>query len=134
MTKKGLEVCSDCNDYPCNRFDSARNGYDSFVTHRKVFTNLDFIKGNGIDCFIDQQKIRINILLDFLANYDNGRSKSFFCISCSLLPLDELQEACRFMKNLDDSIDVKDKNERLVDCLQEIAENLEIELKLNNKK
>lgn len=134
VIKNGLEVCSDCKDYPCSRFDSERKGYDSFVTHKKVFANLDFIKSNSIDCFIDLQKVRMNILTDFLANYDDGRSKSFFCISCALLPLDKLQETHRFIYSPSDSLVIKEKNKRLKDKLQMMAENLKIDLKLNNKK
>jgi hypothetical protein len=134
VIKNGLEVCSGCKDYPCSRFGPERKGYDSFVTHKKVFANLDFIKSNGIDCFIDLQKTRMNILTDFLDNYNDGRSKSFFCISCALLPLDKLQEIHRFTECLKDSSDIKEKNKRLKDKLKMMSENLKIDLKLNNKK
>jgi hypothetical protein len=133
VIKNGLEVCSDCKDYPCSRFDSERKGFDSFVTHKKVFANLDFIKGNRIDCFIDRQKSRMNILIDFLTKYDDGHSKSFFCISCALLPLDKLQETKQFMNSLSDSLAIKEKNKQLKDKLQLIGENLGIILKLKNK-
>lgn len=113
MIKNGLEVCSDCKDYPCSRFDSERIGYDSFVTHKKVFTNLDSIKGSGIDYFIDGQNNRMNILIDYLAKYDDGRSKSFFCISCTLLPLDKLYESSRFIDGLSHFFDIKEKNKQL---------------------
>jgi hypothetical protein len=131
--KKGLEVCSECNDYPCNRFEPERKGYDSFVTHKKVFANLDFIKEHGILNFIDEQKLRMNILADFLSNYDEGRSKSFFCISCALIPLDKLQETHKYIINKDDSMLLKDKNKLLKERLQKAAKSLEIDLKLNNK-
>jgi hypothetical protein len=134
VIKNGMEVCADCKDYPCKRFDPEKNGYDSFVTHRKVFSNLNFIKDNGIESFTDQQKKRMNILFDFINNYDDGRSKSFFCISCALLPLDKLKETHRFITKLDDSIEIKKKNKQLKDSLRKISENLEIDLKLNNKK
>lgn len=134
VIKNGLEVCSVCKDYPCKRFDSKGENYDSFVTHKKMFTNLDFIKSNGIECFIDQQKIRMNILKDFIANYDDGRSRSFLCISCALLPLDKLQETYRFINNISDSLEIKEKNKRLKDSIQTIAENLKIDLKLNTRK
>jgi hypothetical protein len=134
VAKKGLEVCSDCDGYPCKRFDSERSGYDSFVSHKKVFENLDLINCNGIDLFIDQQKIRINILKDFIANYDDGRSKSFFCVSCALLPLDDLQKIHKSATDLSDLIDIKDKNKLLKEKLQIIAGNLKVDLKLNNKK
>jgi hypothetical protein len=134
VIKNGMEVCSDCKEYPCSRFDPERRGYDSFVTHKKVFANLDYIKGNRIDRFIDQQKIRMVILIDLLAHYDDGRSKSLFCVSCALLPLDKLQETHRFIDGLSDSIDVKEKNKRLKDELRTIAENMNIDLHLHNNK
>jgi predicted nucleotide-binding protein (sugar kinase/HSP70/actin superfamily) len=134
VIKKGLEVCSDCNDYPCKRFDSEKDGFDSFVTHKKVFSNLDFIKSKGIDLFIDNQKIRIGILTEFLTNFDDGRSKSFFCVSCALLPLDKLKESHDIVKNYKDSIDIKIKNKRLREFLLKTADTLEIDLKLNTKK
>ena len=40
--KKGLEVCSECDEYPCSRYDAEKKGLDSFVTHKKVFPNLEF--------------------------------------------------------------------------------------------
>jgi hypothetical protein len=134
VIKNGKEVCSDCSEYICKRFEPEKRGFDSFVSHKRVFRNLDFIRDQGMDSFIDQQKIRMQILSDFLNNYDDGRSKSFFCISCALLPLEKLQETHGFMSILNDSQDIKEKNKRLKDRLFDIAWDLNIELKLNNKK
>jgi hypothetical protein len=134
VIKNGVEVCSDCRDYPCRRFDPERDGFDSFVTHRKVFNNLDLIKRNGIDSFIARQKNRMEILVDFLTDYDDGRSKSFFCLSCTLLPLDKLQEVHSFIYNHFDSSSLKEKNKLLKDKLQMIADYLKIDLILIHKK
>ncbi|MFH0895813.1 MAG: DUF3795 domain-containing protein [Bacteroidota bacterium] len=131
--KKELEVCSECIEYPCKRFDAEKEGYDSFVSHQKVFVNLDFIKQNGINDFILQQKQQINILNNFLNHYDDGRSKSFFCICCTLLPLDVLQETQKFAKKLKEESNLKEKNKQLRNKLQRTAEELKIELKLKNK-
>ena len=134
VIKNGLEVCSDCKDYPCKRFDTEKDGYDSFVTHKKVFENLDYIKSNGINKFIVLQELRINILKDFLANYNDGRSKNFFCISCALLPFDKLQEIHKLSEDFINLNDIKVKNKRLKEILTKTADELNIELKLNNKK
>jgi len=134
VIKKGLEVCSECNDYPCSRFDSVSKGYDSFVTHKKVFSNLDFIKSKGINSFLNHQKIRMDILIVYLVNYDDSRSKSFFCISCTLLPLDKLIETHKFIDSLGESLVVNEKNKLLKEKLLLIANNLKIDLKLYNKK
>ena len=134
MIKNELEVCSDCNDYPCKRFDSEKNGYDSFVTHKKVFANLDYIKTNGIENFIDNQNVRIDILNYLLTNFDDGRSKNFYCISCALLPVDKLKEVDRFAKTVNEKNETKEKCKRIKNSLTKIADSLDIDLKLNKKK
>jgi hypothetical protein len=73
-------------------------------------------------------------LIDFLAKYDDGRSKSFFCTSCTLLPLEKLTEIHKFIGGLSDSIDIKKRNKHLKDKLQMVAQSLDMDLKLNNKK
>jgi len=131
--KKGFEVCSECNDYPCKRFDSERDGYDSFVTHRKVFENLDTIKNFGHTHFINSQDIRIRILRKLLTNFDDGRSKNFFCLGCALLPLERLQEVHEFAINLGSEIELKEKCKQIKNYFTKIADSLAIELKLNHK-
>jgi hypothetical protein len=133
VSKNGFEVCSDCKDYPCTRFDPELQGFDSFVTHKNVFTNLRFIQEKGIGCFIDQQKIRMDILMDFLSKYDDGRSKNFFCISCALLPIDKLREAQKSINNQNGPWVTKEKNKLLKQKILMTADNLGITLKLNNK-
>ena len=132
--KNGFEVCSECNDYPCKRFEAENVRYDSFVTHQKMFANLEYIKDNGIEQFVENQKIRMIILDDLLSNYDDGRSKSFFCISCTLLPIDKLKEVHEFAQKLDSDKTLKDKTKTLKEFLITIANSLHIELKLNQKK
>lgn len=133
VIKNGFEVCSDCKDYPCKRFDSEKDGFDSFVTHKKVFTNLDEIKNNGIETFIEKQSIRIQILKDLLSEFDDGRSKSFYCISCALLPLDKLQEVNGFAHNLNETIDQKMKSKLIKNHIARIADSMDIDLTLNKK-
>ncbi len=58
-------------------------------------SNLNFIKEYGIERFIEQQKKRIKLLETMIENFDDGRSRSFFCKATALLDL----------KNLEDSID-----------------------------
>ena len=133
VNKRGLETCADCAEFPCKRFDKEGSGLDSFVTHRKVFSNLDFVKLNGIELFMDKQRIRMDILTDLLNRYDDGRSKSFYCLACALLPIGKLNECRICIDSIDNSADVKDKCKKLKECILQIAEDLKIELKLNNK-
>lgn len=104
------------------------------MTHKKVFANLDYIKANGIENFINNQNVRIDILNYLLTNFDDGRSKNFYCISCALLPNNKLQEVSSFAKTLNDKIETKEKCIRIKNSLTEIADLLDIDLKLNKKK
>ncbi|MEA3391675.1 MAG: DUF3795 domain-containing protein, partial [Candidatus Marinimicrobia bacterium] len=122
VTKHGFEVCSDCPDYPCKRFDPEKEGYDSFVTHQNVFANLDMIKKEGIEIFLKQQSKCMAVLVDFLENFNDGRSKSFFCLATALLPLDILCEAYQFAHDLDIHLTLKERNTRLKDKLKSLAE------------
>jgi hypothetical protein len=133
VAKHGCEVCSECSEYPCSRFEAEKNGYDSFVTHRKVFINLDSIKNNGLKPFLSQQALRIKILSEYLAKYDDGRSKSFFCTCCALLPIDRLAEINKYMNGINETTLLKDKNHLLKSKLESAANDLQINLKLNRK-
>ena len=51
VKKKGLEVCGECGDFSCPKFE--------------------------------QQNRRINLLKTMLEGYDDGRCKSFYCLSAA---------------------------------------------------
>jgi hypothetical protein len=131
--KKGFEVCSECPEYPCKRFEPEKEGFDSFVTHQNIFKNLNSIKSKGIDHFIKNQNIRINLLEYLLENFDEGRSKGFFCLACALLPLDNLIEIIDAAKNEELPVDIKEKSKYMRQKFDLLARIYEIELKLRRK-
>ena len=55
--------------------------------------NLNFIKEHGIKIFIAQQKKRIKLLERMIENFDDGRSKSFFCKAACLHDLTNLESS-----------------------------------------
>src|SRR5215469_1380412 len=44
-----LEVCGQCIEYPCKKFKDKNIEKDSFVTHKKMLENHDYIKRSGIE-------------------------------------------------------------------------------------
>ena len=68
---------------------------DSFVTHKRIFQNHELIKQIGVEAFISEQNKRILILRDMLENFDDKRSKSFFCLAAAMLPIECLQTAMK---------------------------------------
>jgi len=102
---------------------------DSFVTHRNTITNLKSIKKNGYDAFIKQQKMRIQLLEELIEKYDDGKSKSFYCLSAALLPIDELKQA--IVKNIsqkETGYDKKQQAKALKNAFNNIAEKNKVEL------
>lgn len=88
--------------------------------------NLNFIKEHGIEKFVKQQKKRINLLETMIENFDDGRSRIFFCKATALIDLTSLEnslsEATQKIKT--DNIkpdDIKIKAKILRSILNEIA-------------
>lgn len=105
VKKNSLEVCAECKKFPCAKFEKETGATDSFVTHRRTIQNQEFIMKKGIKLFIEQQKKRINILEIMLDFYDDGRSKSFYCLATALLSLDGLIESIEKAE-----LELEDKN------------------------
>lgn len=87
----GWETCAECPRFPCEKL---RNWdvSDSFVTHQKSLENLRQIKDKGMVEFAKQQQERIRLLNKLIKEYDDGKSKSFFCLATALLEIDDLNE------------------------------------------
>lgn len=102
VKKRGLEVCAECGDFPCQKFDKETGERDSFVTHRKIMSNQKLIAETGIGTFIEQQRQRIAFLETALQRHDNGRNKNLFCLAAALLSVESLNESSSFAENGDD--------------------------------
>lgn len=127
--KYGLEVCSQCIEYPCRKYeDRGKIERDSFVSHKRIFPNHDMIRANGFDKYLARLNERIGILKEMLAGYDDGRNKSFYCIAAALLPSSSLHSALSEVKNVED--DKKNKAKALRAILTGYADSENIELKL----
>lgn len=98
VKKKNLEVCAECSDFPCSKFKSDEEYQQlkessSYPSYKKVMPNLNSIKEHGIEKFIAQQKKRIRLLETMIDNFDDGRSKSFYCKSATLLDLGDIRDS-----------------------------------------
>lgn len=137
VKKKSLETCAECDEFPCSKIDKW-DAADSFISHRVSLTNLKTIREGGIESFHHQQKKRIEILENLLENYNEGRSKSYYCIATALLPISDLEAALNAseQKIKNDKIDPKDKKAKaniLKSHINDIANEKGIELKLRKK-
>ena len=96
VKKKGLEVCGECSEYPCPKFKSPEEyqrleGDPSYPSYKKVIPNLEFIKERGVGKFVKEQRKRIKLLERMLKDFDDGRSKSFYCKTAAMLDVADLE-------------------------------------------
>lgn len=85
----GVGYCSACAAYPCP-LSGTEDAYDSFITHQNRLQNLERAKDDLAGLHRELAEKR-EILQDLLANHNDGRSKTLFCLGVNLLPLEALQ-------------------------------------------
>ena len=96
--RKGLEYCFECEEFPCKKFDKWGDS-DSFITHRNYLPDMQKVKENGIDAYKTELNAKIKVLEKLLAEYNDGRQKSFFCIAVNLFELDDIIEIMEQLEN-----------------------------------
>jgi hypothetical protein len=138
VKNKKLEVCSQCDEFPCSKFDSWAEG-DSFVTHRKTLLNLNSIRGEGLERFAEQQGKRMDLLKTMLQEFDDGRSKSLYCLATALLPVTALEESLhhaqeQMKQDKAKSGDIKTRAGILKGLLDDRAARTGVELKLRHER
>ena len=141
IKKKTLEVCAECSDFPCSKFKSDEEYQQleqssSYPPEKKIMSNLNFIQEYGVKKFIEQQEKRIRVLETMIENYNDGRSKSFFCKAAALLDLtsleNSLRDATRKTNNIE-SNNIKTKAKILKSILNEVALKEGVELTKKRK-
>ncbi len=134
VKKNGFETCAECPQFPCEKirkWDTA----DSFVSHKKSLENLRHIKEGGIAEFAKQQKERIMILRKLIREYDDGRSKSFFCLAAALMEVDDLDEALLQVKGTQDNReDIKQRAKQARSIIEQMAQLKGVELVYRREK
>ncbi|MFX1237732.1 MAG: DUF3795 domain-containing protein [Promethearchaeota archaeon] len=137
VKKKNFETCAECKEFPCPKIRIWDQG-DSFISHKKTLINLRTIKECGLDVFLEQQKKRMTVLQELLNQYNEGRSKSYYCIATALLSIPALKKALKEaqQKTRDENMNLNDVKARasiIKDHLNEAAKKEGVELKLRKK-
>lgn len=134
VKKNGFETCAECHQLPCEKiaqWDIA----DSFVTHKKSLENLRQIRAVGIEEFIKQQRQRMRILSKLIQEYDDGKSKSYFCLVVSLMEIDDLNELELQMTGIQDSsMDKKQLAKQVKSIIEQMARLKGVELVYRREK
>jgi hypothetical protein len=130
----GVEYCYLCCEYPCEKYDGI-DEYDSFITHRNQIRDNERARTIGIDAYRAELAEKADILKYLLANFNDGRRKSFFYIAVNLLPL---QDVKTIMEQIEkgtgsDNMTLKEKAALAADLFQTMASKQNVVLKYNKK-
>ena len=97
VKKKGIEFCWECaENTTCEKWRNHREAgrqRDSFKCYQKLEDDIAFIMKHGAMKFEAEQEIRENILRNMLQSFNDGKSKSYYCIAATILKINELNDA-----------------------------------------
>jgi len=134
LQHEGVEYCYLCDEYPCEKYEGI-DEFDSFITHRNQLKEFDKVKSMGLENYHAELAEKVEILKYLLANCNDGRRKSFFCIAVNLL---ELQDIKPIMEKIEEKIvqgelNLKEKAIFAANLFEALAAERGIVLKLNKK-
>ena len=125
VKKRGVEFCWQCPESgACEKWRKHREAskqHDSFKCYQKLETDILFIREHGVAEFEKQQKTREALLKEMLREFNDGRSKSYYCIAATVIEVDELQDALSIAKEQSKDMQIKEKSKTLHSLLDLVA-------------
>ncbi len=95
--------------------------HDSFKCYQKLEEDIAFIRKYGLRQFEEAQKAREALLKIMLQEYNEGRSKSYYCIAVTVLTPVELRDALEEARKMSGGADVKSMSRALHQALDNAA-------------
>ncbi len=134
LKKKGVEFCWECAESEaCEKWKKHRETgkkVDSFKCYQKLEEDIEFIQKNGIAEFEKSQMAREELLKEMLQEFNEGRSKSYYCIAATVLEISELKDSLRKARQGSKGKEIKEKSKLLHSIIDEIAGHKSYYLKL----
>ncbi len=125
LKRQGVEFCWDCKGgKDCERWRRHRaygKKTDSFKCYQTLEQDIAFVQKNGILEFEREQKNRERLLKEMLQDFNEGRSKSYYCIAATVFRLEELKDALTRAKKESLGLDIKARSKVLHALLDSIA-------------
>jgi hypothetical protein len=125
LKQKGVEFCWDCSESrTCQKWQQHRElgkRQDSFKCYQKLEADIASIQKYGVFEFEKLQKTREKLLQKMLKEFNDGRSKSYYCIVATILEIEELETAISYAQKNSSGLDLKEKSKLLHSRLDDIA-------------
>jgi hypothetical protein len=127
----GVEYCYLCEEYPCKKYYDSEKIHDSFITKQRQLADFQKVKEIGLAAYQAELDEKVGILERLLADFDDGRRKSFFCLAVNLLELAYVKDV---MAQLKEEINVdatsKEKAGLAVSLFRKKADERKVQLEL----
>ena len=134
IKKKQFEFCWYCPDTKvCEKWSKHRalgKKHDSFKCYQRLEDNIAFIEKNGVVEFEKLQNAREKLLKTMLREFNEGRSKSYYCIAATVFEVDELQKILNEALEQAKGLELKQKSKVLHALLDSAAQKKGYLLKL----
>ncbi len=134
VKKKGIEFCWDCSENEtCGKWLNHREAgkkHDSFKCYQKLEEDIKFIREHSVKAFEKEQQTRELLLKEMLQKYNDGRSKSYYCIASTVLTTAELREALKTAEGQSKKLPTKEKAKAMHAILDSISKEKGYLLKL----
>jgi len=134
IKKKRIDFCGICDENnTCakwRKFREAGKQHDSILSYQRLEDNIAFIQKNGMEEFEKQQETRERLLRAILTEFNEGRSKTLYCIAATVLEIGELESVLENARAKSKGLDIKAKSEVMHSFLNEIADNRNYLLRL----
>lgn len=134
VKKKGIEFCWQCTEnVVCEKWKKHREAgkqHDSFKCYQKLEDDISFILKHGMTEFEKQQKIREGFLKEMLREFNDGRSKSYYCIAAAVLKIEELEDVLTKARQQSKDMQPKEKAKVMHSVLELVSKDKGYILKL----
>ena len=129
-----IEYCFRCPEFPCSHYIGVEE-YDSFITHQRQLRDLQRAQEIGIKAYNQELTRKSAILQTLLAEYNDGRRKTFYFIAVNLLPLYQVEGVMQQVSNDPalNALPIKEKTACVVALFEAVASRDGLVLKLRKK-
>lgn len=129
-----IEYCFRCPEFPCSHYIGVEE-YDSFITHQRQLRDLQRAQEIGIKAYNQELTRKSAILQTLLAEYNDGRRKTFYFRAVNLLPLYQVEGVMQQVSNDPalNALPIKEKAACVVALFEAVASRDGLVLKLRKK-
>lgn len=125
IKKKGVEFCWDCDEnITCDKWRKHREHgktKDSFKCYQALERDIELALEQGVHALVQSLKVRELLLRQMLEQFNEERSKSYYCIAATIMDISDLGLALSEAKQKCGGSDAKARAKLLHNILDRIA-------------